>query len=68
VKTLIRNGTVVTASETLQADVLVEDEKVAAIALDLDVPADRTIDATDRYVIPGGVDLPPHIHLPLGRS
>jgi dihydropyrimidinase len=68
VKTLIRNGTVVTASETLQADVLVEDEKVAAIALDLDVPADRTIDATDRYVIPGGVDVHTHFDLPFGGS
>jgi dihydropyrimidinase len=68
VKTLITNGMVVTASETLQADVLVEDEKVAAIALDLDVQADRTIDATDRYVIPGGVDVHTHFDLPFGGS
>jgi dihydropyrimidinase len=68
VKTLITNGTVVTASETLRADVLVEDEKVAAIALDLDVQADRTIDATDRYVIPGGVDVHTHFDLPFGGS
>jgi dihydropyrimidinase len=68
VKTLITNGTVVTASETLQADVLVEDEKVAAIALDLDVQAERTIDATDRYVIPGGVDVHTHFDLPFGGS
>ena len=67
-KTLITNGTVVTASETLEADVLVEDEKVAAIALDLDVQADRTIDATDRYVIPGGVDVHTHFDLPFGGS
>ncbi|MGH2547477.1 MAG: dihydropyrimidinase, partial [Actinomycetota bacterium] len=67
-KTLITSGTVVTASETLQADVLVEDEKVAAIALDLDVQADRTIDATDRYVIPGGVDVHTHFDLPFGGS
>jgi dihydropyrimidinase len=68
VKTLIKNGTVVTASETLEADVLVEDEKVAAIALDLDVQAERTIDATDRYVIPGGVDVHTHFDLPFGGS
>jgi dihydropyrimidinase len=68
VKTLITGGTVVTASETLQADVLVEDERVAAIALDLDVQADRTIDATDRYVIPGGVDVHTHFDLPFGGS
>jgi dihydropyrimidinase len=68
VKTLITGGTVVTASETLQADVLVEDEKVAAIALDLDAQSDRTIDATDRYVIPGGVDVHTHFDLPFGGS
>jgi dihydropyrimidinase len=68
VKTLITGGTVVTASETLQADVLVEDDKVAAIALNLDVQADRTIDATDRYVIPGGVDVHTHFDLPFGGS
>ena len=67
-RTLIKNGTVVTASETLDADVLVEDEKVAAIALDLDVPADTVIDATDRYVIPGGVDVHTHFDLPFGGS
>ena len=67
-KTLITGGTVVTASETLQADVLVEEEKVAAIALNLDVQADRTIDATDRYVIPGGVDVHTHFDLPFGGS
>jgi dihydropyrimidinase len=68
VKTLIKNGTVVTASETLDADVLVEDDKVAAIALDIDVQPDRLIDATDRYVIPGGVDVHTHFDLPFGGS
>ncbi len=67
-RTLIKNGTLVTASETLDADVLVEDERVAAIALDLDVPADTVIDATDRYVIPGGVDVHTHFDLPFGGS
>lgn len=67
-KTLIKNGTVVTATETLDADVLIEDERVAAIALDLDVPADRVIDASDRLVLPGGVDVHTHFDLPFGGS
>jgi dihydropyrimidinase len=68
VKTLIRNGTVVTATETLDADVLVEDQRVVAVALDLDVEADTVLDATDRYVIPGGVDVHTHFDLPFGGS
>jgi dihydropyrimidinase len=68
VRTLIENGTVVTASETLKADVLVEDQRVAAIALDLDVESDSRIDATDRFVIPGGVDVHTHFDLPFGGS
>jgi dihydropyrimidinase len=68
VRTLIENGTVVTAGETLTGDVLVEDDKVAAIGLDLDVQPDRVIDATDRYVIPGGVDVHTHFDLPFGGS
>jgi dihydropyrimidinase len=67
-KTLIKHGTVVTASETMEGDVLVEDERVAAIGLDLDVEADTVIDATDRYVIPGGVDVHTHFDLPFGGS
>jgi dihydropyrimidinase len=68
VRTVIKNGTVVTASETLKADVLVEDERVAAIALDLDVESATLIDAADRYVIPGGVDVHTHFDLPFGGS
>ena len=62
-RTLIRNGTVVTATETTRADVIVEDEKVAAIGVGMSVEADKVIDATDRYVMPGGVD--PHTHMQL---
>ncbi|MGH2683585.1 MAG: dihydropyrimidinase [Actinomycetota bacterium] len=67
-RTLIKGGTVVTASETLNADVLVEEEKVSAIGLNLDVQADTTIDASDRYVMPGGVDPHTHMDLPFGGS
>jgi dihydropyrimidinase len=68
VRTLIKNGTVVTATETLQSDVLVEDEKVASIGLSIDAHTDRVIDATDRYVMPGGVDPHTHMDLPFGGT
>jgi dihydropyrimidinase len=68
VRTLIENGTVVTATETTRADVVIEDEKVAAIGVGMSVEADRIIDATDRYVMPGGVDVHTHMELPFGGS
>jgi dihydropyrimidinase len=67
-RTLIKGGTVVTATETLNADVLIEDERVSAIALNLDVEADTVIDAENRYVMPGGVDPHTHMDLPFGGS
>jgi dihydropyrimidinase len=67
-RTLIRGGTVVTATDTARADVLIQDEKVAAIGVDLTDGADTVIDATDRYVMPGGVDPHTHFDLPFGGS
>jgi dihydropyrimidinase len=67
-RTLIKGGTVVTATETLNGDVLIEGQKVSAIGLNLDVEADTTIDASNRYVMPGGVDPHTHMDLPFGGS
>jgi dihydropyrimidinase len=67
-RTLIRNGTVVTATETTKADVLIDGEKFAAIGLDVGADAEKVIDATDRYVMPGGVDPHTHFDLPFGGS
>ncbi|WP_411030072.1 dihydropyrimidinase [Spongiimicrobium sp. 3-5] len=58
---LIKNGKVVTASESYIADVYVVGEKIAAIGKSLGVKADKVIDATDKLVLPGGID--PHVHL-----
>ncbi|HEY7667779.1 MAG TPA: dihydropyrimidinase [Actinomycetota bacterium] len=67
-RTLISGGTVVTATETTPADVVIEDEKVAAIGVGMRVQADVTIDATGKYVMPGGVDVHTHMELPFGGS
>ncbi|MHA1529294.1 MAG: dihydropyrimidinase [Alphaproteobacteria bacterium] len=56
---VIKGGTIVTADRTWQADVLIEGEKIAEIGQNL--KGDETVDATDAYVIPGGID--PHTHL-----
>ena len=62
-KTLIKNGTLITASDTFTADLLVEDEKITRIGLDLEADPDHQVDATGKLVMPGGVD--PHVHLDL---
>jgi len=60
---LIKNGTLITASETFQADILIQDEKIARLGLKLEADSAQVIDASGKLVIPGGVD--PHVHLDL---
>ena len=66
--TLIRNGTVVTASDQYRGDVLIEDEKVTAIGSRLDVQAERVIDAAGKFVLPGGIDVHTHLDMPFGGT
>ena len=61
---LIKNGTVVTASETFVADIYVEGEKIHSIGKSLNATADRTLDAKGCYVFPGGIDAHTHMELP----
>ncbi|HEV8697956.1 MAG TPA: dihydropyrimidinase, partial [Candidatus Limnocylindrales bacterium] len=70
-RTLIINGTIVTAEGSSQADVLVDGELIAAIGADLPaagMTADETIDASGRYVIPGAIDVHTHMELPFGGT
>jgi dihydropyrimidinase len=60
---LIKNGTLITASETFQADILIQDEKIVRIGLDLEADSAQVIDASGKLIMPGGVD--PHVHLDL---
>jgi dihydropyrimidinase len=70
-RTLITNGTVVTADGSYVADVLVDGETIAQIGRDPaggSVAADETIDAAGKYVIPGGIDVHTHMELPFGGT
>ncbi|MFJ4500341.1 dihydropyrimidinase [Streptomyces sp. NPDC088864] len=72
-RTVIRGGLVVTASDEMHADVLVDGGRIAALAAhDTDEAAgwtaDRVIDATGKYVIPGGVDAHTHMEMPFGGT
>ena len=68
---LIKNGTVVSATGTASADVLVEGEKIAAVAAPGALPdtaADEVIDAAGKYVLPGGIDVHTHLEMPFGGT
>jgi dihydropyrimidinase len=70
-RTLIANGTIVTADGSYPADVLVDGETIAQIGADLagtGVTADETIDATGKWVIPGAIDVHTHMELPFGGT
>src|SRR5918995_2975974 len=68
-KTLIRGGTVVTAIDQMEADVLIDDGKVVALlGREHTVEPDEVIDATDKLVIPGGIDVHTHMELPFGGT
>src|SRR5215217_2204662 len=70
-RTLIANGTVVTADSSYPADVLVVGDTIAQIGIDLagaGVTADETIDAGGRYLIPGAIDVHTHMELPFGGT
>src|SRR3954447_12102720 len=70
-RTLITNGTIVTADGSYTADVLIDGETIAQIGRDLPanaVTADETIDAAGKYVIPGGIDAHTHMELPFGGT
>ncbi|OGQ15008.1 MAG: dihydropyrimidinase [Deltaproteobacteria bacterium RBG_16_71_12] len=65
---LIKNGRVITASDDYVADVFVEGERVTHIGPGLSVKAERTIDATGKLVIPGGIDPHTHMDMPFGGT
>jgi dihydropyrimidinase len=67
-KTLIRNGRILTATDDYKADILIEDEVVSVIGAKLDMEADATIDAVGKLVIPGGIDPHTHMELPFGGT
>jgi dihydropyrimidinase len=70
-RTLIKNGHIVTAVDSYTADILIDGETVEMIGKDLSAvvgSVDKTIDATGKLVIPGGIDPHTHMELPFGGT
>jgi dihydropyrimidinase len=71
--TLIKNGTLITASETFQADILIEGEKIVSIGastspsgtMALSADNAEVIDASGKFIMPGGIDPHTHFDLPM---
>src|SRR6478609_3402484 len=63
--TVIRHGTIATASETYKADVAIRDGRIVSIGEAL-TDADDVVDATGMLVLPGGIDSHVHISQPSG--
>jgi dihydropyrimidinase len=67
--TIIRNGSVVTATDTFAADVAVSNGKITAIGTDLPAQnATKILDATGKLVLPGGIDVHTHLDMPFGGT
>src|SRR5690606_30651205 len=74
--TLITGGTVVSATGRGEADVLIDGETIAAVlapgsqllGTDLKQSVDTVVDATGKYVIPGGIDAHTHMEMPFGGT
>ncbi|MGI9643120.1 MAG: dihydropyrimidinase [Acidimicrobiia bacterium] len=68
-RTLISGGTVVTAADVVEADVVISGSKIEAVVDHGTAGAvDRRIDASGRFVIPGGVDMHTHMELPVSGT
>jgi dihydropyrimidinase len=73
---LIKNGSVVSSTGVIPADVLIDGETIAAViapgdtslGANLEASADQVFDAAGKYVIPGGVDVHTHMELPFGGT
>src|ERR1700720_855276 len=67
--TIIRNGSVVTATDSYAADIGIADGKITAIGADLPGHnSSRILDASGKLVLPGGIDVHTHLDMPFGGT
>lgn len=64
--TIIKNGTIVNADDTFRGDVFIHDGIITRIGEGLDVSGAEVINAKEKYVMPGGIDVHTHLNLDIG--
>lgn len=65
---LFKNGTVITASDMVRADILVEGEVITLIGQNLDPAGHEVVDCAGKYLMPGAIDVHTHLDLPFGGT
>ncbi len=66
--TLVRNGTIVTASDRYEADIYIDKGVVTLIGQGLTCRPTRVLDASGKLVMPGGIDVHTHLDMPFGGT
>ena len=67
-RTVITNGRIITATDDFHGDILIEDEQIVAVSSPgtfATMQSDSVLDAQERYVFPGAIDVHTHMELPL---
>jgi dihydropyrimidinase len=67
-KKVIKNGTIVTSSDTYRADVCIENGVISQIGVQLSTAGAEVIDAKGCYLFPGGIDPHTHLDMPFGGT
>jgi dihydropyrimidinase len=67
-RTLVKNGTIITASDNFKADILIDNEKIVAIEASSEAHAEQVIDAAGKLILPGAIDVHTHLDMPFGGT
>ena len=65
---LIKNGRIITAVDDYMGDVFIENETITHIGKSLDMEADEILNASGKYLFPGGLDPHTHLDMPFGGT
>lgn len=65
---IIKNGMIVTPTDTFVADIAVKDGKISALGTGLEAGGAEVVDATGKYVLPGAIDVHTHLAMPFGGT